>query len=333
MATHSARIPWIAALTVAALCQVALAQTRIDSATQRLDRVERTGLQPRLQTPASQEISPLYEEEEKDIGPQHLILQKPRHPWIEASGDIQFGSTSNVYLSEDATADSSLMASTLQLAITPPPWKLDAGELSAKAGYRHQKFNYGIATGGNESSLNDVDFDISSLFFQGSFLYHEKWLATLGLEHNRLLNASGGSYDEFYTEFAPSLSLSRNFALTKKSALSTTLAVGTHLSRVDAAPSDAYDRVDETATVSYVVEVLPRTLFQSYYRAQFTQYTRIQSRRDLVHTVGVGLSFALCKSASLRISATFESRDSSAPVVADYHKLDTGLASSLQLAF
>jgi hypothetical protein len=225
------------------------------------------------------------------------------------------------------------MTSTLQVAITPPAWKLDAGELSAKAGYRHQKFNYGIATGGHESSLNDVDFDISSLFFQGSFLYNEKWLTTLGLEHNRLLNASAGSYDEFYTEFAPSLSFSRNFALTQKSALVTTISLGGHFSHVDMFPSDAYDRADESATVSYVAEILPQTLFQSYYRAQFTQYTRSQGRRDLVHVVGVGLSFALSKNASLRIFANFESRDSSDPAIADYQKLDTGLGSSLRLAF
>jgi hypothetical protein len=333
MPNPSARIPWITALTLAALCHGAFAQARIESATQRL---ERTGLQPRLQTPASEEIAPLYVEEEKDIGPQHLILQKPRHLWLEAAGDLQFGSTSNVYLAEDGKTDSSLMTSTLQIAITPPAWKLDAGELSAKAGYRHQKFNYGIATGGQESSINDVDFDISSLFFQGSFLYNERWLTTLGLEHNRLLNASAGSYDEFYTEFAPSLSFSRNFALTQKSALVTTISLGGHFSRIDStpsSPSDAFDRADESATVSYTAEILPQTLFQSYYRAQFTQYTRSQGRRDLVHVVGVGLSFALCKNASLRIFANFESRDSSDPFIADYQKLDTGLGSSLRLAF
>ena len=330
MPLPSARTRWLAALILGALSQGALAQTRLESATQ---RIVRPGLQPRLETPASEEIAPLYEEEELDIGPQHLIRQKARHNWLEASGDIQFGSTSNVYLSETGAADSSLMTSILQLALTPPVWKLEAGELSAKAGYRHQKFNYGIATGGNESTFNNVDFDISSLFLQGSFLYHEKWLATFGLEHNRLLNASAGSYDEFYTEFAPNVSLGRSFALTPKSALSANLSAAAHLSRVDSAPTKAYDRIDEAVTISYTAEILPRTLFQSYYRAQFMHFTRTENRQDLIQAVGVSLSYTLCQNASLRLFANFESRDSSGADIADYQKVDTGLGSTVRLAF
>lgn len=332
MPLPSARSRWLAPLILGVLCQSALAQTRLESATQ---RVGRSGLQPRLETQASEEIAPLYEEEERDIGPQHLIRQKSRHRWLEGSGDVQFGSTSNVYLSETGTADSSLMTSMLQLALTPPVWKLEAGELSAKAGYRHQKFNYGIATGGKESTFNDIDFDISSLFLQGSFLYNEKWLATLGLEHNRLMNASAGSYDEFYTEFAPNLSLGRSFALTPKSALSANLSAAAHFSRVDSAPSNAYDRVDEAATLSYTAEILPRTLFQSYYRAQFIQFTRMENRHDLIHAIGVSLSYTLCQNASLRVFANFESRDSSGTKDRDYdyRKLDTGLGSSVRFTF
>ena len=332
MPLPSGRSRWLSALTLGILCQGALAEPRLESATQ---RVGRTGLQTRLETPASEEIAPLYEEEEQDIGPQHLIRQKPSHSWLEALGDIQFGSTSNVYLDEAGAVDSSLMTSMLQLALTPPVWKLEAGDLSAKAGYRHQKFNYGIATGGNESTFNDIDFDISSLFLQGSFLYNEKWLATVGLEHNRLMNASAGSYDEFYTEFAPNLSLGRSFALSPKSALSATLSAAAHLSRVDLAPSDAYDRVDEAATISYTAQLLPRIQFQSYYRAQFIQFTRMENRHDVIQAVGVSLSYTLCQNASLRLFANFESRDSSGTKTRDYdyRKLDAGLGSSVRLAF
>jgi hypothetical protein len=320
----------LALAALGALSGISFAQNRIDSAAQ---QVERLNLIPRLQTPALDAISSLYEDEDKDVGPQVLIRQKARHSWLEASTDVQFGSTSNATQYEGEKIETSLMISTVQAALTPPAWKVPGGELSAKLGYRHQKFNYGIATGGNESSINESDFDVSSFFMQWRYLFHEKWVAMVGLDHNRLLSADGGAYEEFYSEFAPNVSLQRSFALGKKSAFSASLGVGGHISHVDDPYTDHYDRVDESATFSYTRELFQGLVFQPFYRAQLTQYTRNHERKDVIHSVGLILAYALTNDISLRTFANFEARDSSDVTIEDYQKVDTGLGMSLRIQF
>jgi hypothetical protein len=333
---------WMVALALCCLSGIAVAQNRIDTATQQMGRQD---LRARLQTPAAQEISSLYEDEDKDVGPQNVIRQKPRHNWLEASTDVQFGSTSNVYLTETGKTDSSMMISTVQLAVTPPAWQVLGGQFSARAGYRHQKFNYGIASekfnhliasGRSESTINDSDFDISTMFVQGHYLILEQWLVGGGMDYNRLLNSKDGSYTEFYSELAPNLSVQRSFELSKKSAISANIGVAGHISYLDPSylvPSDSFDRVDESATVTYARELLSQLGFQTFYRAQFTQYTRNHVRKDLTQTLGVVLAYSLCKEASLRAFANFEGRSSEDPDIADYQKVDTGMGLSLRIQF
>lgn len=320
------------------LTSLASAQTRVESATQQLGKPD---LRTRLQTPASQEISSLYEDEDKDVGPQMIVRQKPRHNWFEASADVQLGTTSNVSLTEDATTESSLMISTAQVAVTPPAWTIPGGQLSVKAGYRHQKYNYGIGTGGQESEINLADFDISTLFIQWRYGFLEKWVATVGLDHNRLLSAYDGDYVEFYTEFAPTASIQRSFELTPKSGITANIGVGGHISQTDGVDSttfetvrnDEYDRIDESATVSYVNQLFDGFVFQSYYRALLTQYTQNHVRKDIVHTVGVVFAYSVTQSLSLRVSASAEQRESSDTTIADYQKVDTGVGLSFLFQF
>ena len=330
----SLRRPWTAAFLWCVFSGSVFAQNRIENATRQL---EQTDLRARLKTPAQQEITSLYADEDKDVGPQNVIIQKQRHRWIEASTDVQFGSTSNVSLTENAKTESSTMVSTVQVAVTPPTWKIPGGELSTRAGFRYQKFNYGTATGGSESTINDSDFDISTLFVQWRYLYRDKWLATLGLDHNRLLTSTDGSYTEFYSEFAPSISLQRSFELTEKSALAANIGVTGHISYLDpdntTVTSDYYDRVDQSATVTYIRELLPRFMGQTFYRVQATQYTRNHLRKDVTHSIGVVFSYGLTKDVSVRLFANFEARDSTDVTIADYQKVDTGLGTSLRIQF
>jgi hypothetical protein len=182
------------------------------------------------------------------------------------------------------------------------------------------------------------------MFVQGHYLYREKWLVGGGMDHNRLLTSTDGSYTEFYSEFAPNLSLQRSFELSKKSAISINMGVAGHITHFDLDPtytgqkgypenSNAFDRVDESATVTYSRELLPQLGFQTFYRAQFTQYTRNHVRKDLTQTLGVVLAYSLCKEASLRAFANFEGRSSEDPNIADYQKVDTGMGLSLRVQF
>lgn len=304
-------------------------ESRVDSATQ---QVERTNLNRRFLEPAADVIPSLYKDESKDLGPQYMVKEAPpKQPWIEASFDYQYASSTNVNLLEKDQSESSLMISTAQIALTPSPWELADGSFALKTGYRHQKFNYGVWTK-NEHNLNDADFDVSSLFLQGRYMFHEKWVFATGLDYNRLLTAATGKYDEFYAEFVPSVSLERSFAIDNKSMVTASLGGNLHITRVDSPNTDHNDRVDEVLLLSYIRELTPAIAVQPFYRAQFTQYTR-GSRKDILQTVGLTVSYAFSQWASARVYTNYEARESGDGAVADYRKLDTGIGVSFQVRF
>ena len=72
---------------------------------------------------------------------------------------------------------------------------------------------------------------------------------------------------------------------------------------------------------------------QPFYRAQLIQYTRNQGREDVVHSVGLNVSYMLNKWSSVRVFANYESRDSSHNLINDYRKFDNGIGVSLNARF
>lgn len=304
------------------LSVIGLAQGRIEVAAQQLRRLD---LREKLQQPAAEAAAPaLTTEETEDIGPQFVVRQKPRRDLFEVSADLQHGQTSNVYLTEKDKVKAVFTLSTLQLALAPIPVKSGNGALGWKAGYRHQKFNYGKFST-KERSLNDIDFDISTLFAQGRYLYKDSWMFSAGVDYNRMLDAAGGDYDEFYAELVPSLGVDAQLKLGEKASLGLGLAGAAHFSKVDAPNRAQNDRLDEALTVSYNRQLSPELSVAPFYRAQFIQYTRNQGREDVVHSVGVNVAYTVNKWSSLRIFASYESRDSSSTAINDYRKFDNGV--------
>ena len=312
------------------LSVIGLAQGRIEVAAQQLRRLD---LREKLQQPAAEVAAPaLTTEETEDIGPQFVVRQKPRKDLFEVTADLQHGQTSNVYLTEKDKVKTAFTLSTLQLAIAPTPVKLGNGVLGWRAGYRHQKFNYGKLSS-KESAVNDIDFDISTLFAQGRYLYKENWMFSAGVDYNRMLNAASGGYDEFYAELVPSLGADVQIALGEKSSIGLGLAGAAHFSKVDAPNRAQNDRLDEAFTVSYNRQLSPALSVAPFYRTQFIQYTRNQGREDVVHSVGVNLGYTVNKWSSVRVFASYESRDSSSMAINDYRKFDNGVGLSLLARF
>lgn len=329
---------WSAAVVVGASPVTILAAGSVDSASQ---QIQRTNLTQRLQDPAVEAVPSLYQGESSDVGQQFVVKAqkaKPKQEWLEAAFDIQFGTTTNALLSDSATRDSTLMISTAQIAVAPTPWEVSGGQLAVKAGYRHQKFNYGKLAG-NERSLNDLDFDVSTIFAQGRYLFNEHWVASAGVDYNRLLSAARsfptdpGMYTEFYTEVVPSIGLARNFKIDEKSMFTASVTGNWHVTQIDDPNTDHNDRIDEVLMASYVRELAPNLVVQPFYSASFTQFTRVHSRKDIVQTVGVTVAYAINKWASVRASANWEGRESTGSTSNNYEKLDTGLGVSFLARF
>jgi hypothetical protein len=309
---------------------IGLAQGRIEVVAQQLKRLD---LRDKLQQPATEVAAPaLTTEETEDIGPQFVVRQKRKKSLFEASADIQYGHSSNIYLSEADRVKAVYALSTLQIALAPEPFKCGPGALAWKAGYRHQKFNYGKFSN-REAALNDIDFDISTVFLQGRYLYKDNWMFTLGLDQNRLLDAATGAYHEFYSEWVPSVGIDTQVKLGEKSSLGIGFLGAAHFTHVEGPGTGENDRIDEAITVSYNRQLTSKLAVQPFYRAQLIQYTRNQGREDVVHSVGLNVSYMLNKWSSVRVFANYESRDSSHNLINDYRKFDNGIGVSLNARF
>jgi hypothetical protein len=320
---------WTAAVTFCAFSGVALGQNRVDTATHQLGKVDLRG---KLQTPAAEAIPSLYKDEIEDVGPQFVLKTKPKPEWLEASLDVQMAGTSNVYLTEKGHIRSSVMVSSAQLAIAPKPWELGSGKVAFRTGYRHQKFSY--ATGSQKQpDLNDLDFDVSTFFTQGRYYFNDSWAATVGVDHNRLLNAASGQYDEFYSEVVPSVGVDGQYKVNDKSALTVSVSGAWHLTRTDPPTPRVNDRVDEAIVLAYIRQISPKLVVQPYYRVQFTEYLRNKGRKETLQSLGMSVSYTINNWASVRAFASYEARDSSSYIVQDYRKFDNGVGASFLIRF
>lgn len=296
--------------------------------------MEQANLKKQLLKPATDAIPSLYNGETEDIGPQTAIsanAPKPKHQWFELSLDTQFLYTSNAFLNQTDPVDTSLMVTTAQLAIVAPTIQLGNGTLQLKGGYQHQKFNFGIYTGGKESVFNNADFDVSTLFIQGRYLFNENWVASFGVDYSRLLSADRGSYTEAYAEVQPKVGLDRTFKIDDKSSINVGVSGNLHLTTIPVGNPGVLDRLDEALMVSYSREIIPNLTIEPYYRIQFTQYYQTQSRNDITQSVGAAVGYSINKWASVRATFGFEHRESE--VAPTYDKVDTGLGISLQAKF
>ncbi len=145
---------------------------------------------------ATDEPPETYPGENKDLGPQLLLKQKPKaKPLFEFSNDTMFSWSSNAFSSASNPEEAGIVAETLSLAIAPEAIELGGGKLSLRSGYRHLLWMYDIAkTKGADSTTpqNDKNFEMSSFFASGSFAFNENWNVSLGLDYNRILMDQGG---------------------------------------------------------------------------------------------------------------------------------------------
>lgn len=308
-----------------------------------LDTVDRDQQQRGLQQSAKRvyntgdRVAEAYEGESSDTGEQIVFQPVERPTYFEASADIQYYYTDNMFLSERERQEAGVLASTVQFALAPKIRKFAGGELAPRLGYRHQWFDYGLdgATLHDSSlKLDSYDFNAQT-FFADARWTRGGWAFSAGLDYARLLTTS--AYNEFYNELVPRWGAQRAFRLDE----TTALTVGyegdyrfTELRRNLFLQSDYNDRTDHGVYLSLTKTFGRHALLQPYYRFKYTAFTADGvDREDCLNTVGVAFYWFFTPQISARVFANYDLRNSSAAGISEYCKLDTGVGLNLTFRF
>lgn len=320
---------------LSSLAPSGFAQPFPDAAVQQVETVER---REASLTPAFRNAAPsLYEGEIRDVGPQYLVEPKAaRRKWFEFAADGQYFYTSNVFLTEKGATDTGLYVGTLQAGVAPS-FDLGEGTLTLRAGYRHTLFAYAVGTS-NHERLDNFDFEVSTIYTQARYAFKENYVATVGLDYNRLLNAADGS-TEFYVEAVPSWTLQRLLPINDNMSFALGYTGNYHFTRVDPNPRTSINnRTDQILSLTYSQQLVPKLFFQAYGRIQYSYYADYSddtsnARKDFLYSTGVSLTYYVTDWASIRAFTNYDKRNSNDRTVSDYGKFDTGGGLSLALQF
>ncbi len=293
-------------------------------------------------------VTPLYSEETADVGPQYILKPKFERLWFEASVDTQFYYTDNVFLTEQPIdpTDTSITVVTAQFAVSPTPgWKVGEGTLTPRVGFRNQSYFYSLADSSTEKRLNDLDFTGQTIFTDLNYQFAKSWQARAGFDVTRLFSHTGNEL-EFYKELLPRWGLDKIFEVTPVSAFVLSYDGNYHITETQTQfafinsilASDRSDRTDQSATISFIQQIVPNFIARPYYRFQYTQYAKEDpisrvDRSDKLNTVGIILSYSFNKWSSVRLFCSYDMKDSNDPLISDYNKFDGGIGATLNIKF
>ena len=276
-------------------------------------------------------VPELYPGENRDVGPQMLVMPQMRKTYFEGSFDLQYYYTSNALLSEKGNTDTGVLLSTVYFGLAPTPFDVWGGKLAWRAGYKQQAYNYGLDKTSNQ--LNNLDFTVGTVYLNARYTFAEKWTASLGIDYNRFLSFDSNG-DEFYTEALPQWGLERSFEINEKTYLSLGYFGAYHLTHSDPLPTtNINDRLDSVFLITSVHQLCEKVILQPFYRFQHAHYTENSDRNDVTNTFGVALAYLINDWASVRVFTSYEIRDSSDPLIPDYGKWDTGGGLSVAVRF
>lgn len=319
---------------VLSFCATAYAQSpRIQQTEQFQRRQEITA--PALRLGETENVPELYPGESEDVGPQRLLQMKARRTQFEVLLDSEFYWSDNVtYAGENAERDSTVFVNTFQAAYAPRGLTLGGREVQPRVGLRSQWYNYGL-DGGNDALLGSLDFEAHTLFAEARASLAPNWQAYLGTEASMLFD-QGDYGDDLYSEVAPYWGLQWFLPFAQDKVLSIGYRGYYHFSDTEAAftPSDVNDRTDHSLTFSYAQEIVPKLVLQPFYRFQYTYYTAINERSDMLHEFGLAAAYRFTHWASLRTFVGYQIKEaSSKSFLPDYEKLDAGIGATLVFQF
>ena len=276
-------------------------------------------------------VPELFAGELDDVGPQYLLLEKPRARTFDLWADVEITGTSNATLVETDPASSTItsaQAGVTWQAARKPRW---GGQLGWEAGVKAQTYRYGYFTGVKQK-VNFLEIDRNNFDLVGAHLRtdwrREQWLAAVTLRGASM--RSQASSRVFYEEAALEWQLFRHWALAPQRTLAVGLEGAARLSRTDSfglLPENWNDRVEQGLVVVLDQAVGTRWRLQPAVRVLASRYTGSgRHRTDWHESARLTLSYALARQAELRLSGGYDRRESSEDLIPDFRKWDLGLA-------
>lgn len=280
----------------------------------------------------------LFPGESDDLGPQQLLLKKPRPKLFELSAETQALYSSNAFLSEAGHRGVGVFVQNASLTFAPRPIEIGETKLAFRAGYRQQFWFYEPTT----KNLNALDFTFSGIFSSVRAILSDEWSVNLGLDYSRVLGFSDRSNwmsaPENYVDWTPSLSVDYSKKLSDTVGFSASGMTSVH---VTDSPSwrgrnstRDNDRVDYSVVASLSWQAASKFVVQPNVRVQRVDYFE-GKRADWFMSAGVGFIVPLTEAFSVRASVSFEQRESNDLLFGtpDYRKTDASLGVSGFLRF
>jgi hypothetical protein len=319
---------------------------QIPNAYQQVDTLDQQRqLQQSAQALDTNSVPALYDSETSDVGPQSVLQLNPRRTWIQAYADAQFFYTDNVFLADGNKQDANVLVSTVMAALAPTPYNFEDGQLAPRLGYQYQWFNYDLIGSssllivnnhflGSPGGLDTFDFNVSTVFADVSWR-RQNWQFTLGTDFRQLLYF--GSADEFYQEWVPRWSVSRDWSLTSTTAISVGYQ-GDYRVTDTAGPvpvgfgTDYNDRTDQGVYVVGSWRLCRHAILQPYYSFLYTHYTRI-ARDDFLNSFGLTLYCPLTENITLRGFVGYDDFNTDGFYAQNYNQLAAGGGLNLSVRF
>jgi hypothetical protein len=282
-----------------------------------------------------------YTNENSDIGAQHILRVIPRPTMWEVVADSRYFFTDNATLSErtanNPLTSASVFVNTVSAAYAPTPYKLGYGRFAPTAGISAQWYNYEGATLPGGARVSSIDFNAQTVFVGAKYLMPDNWQLFANFDYTRIVQQPDYSI-EFYHEFVPNAGVQRLFQVSQNSLFSASLQTDYHFGWAPGfTPSgqpitDGQDRWDDTLSIAYSWQPLPKVVIQPYYRLTYTYYqfdtAHNLGRNDVLNSAGLSGSYYFTPWLSLQAFANYDIRssdDSSVGVNQGYHAYDVGL--------
>ena len=300
-------------------------------------------------------VPELYTGETSDVGPQSVVKFKPRKSYLKLSADAQYFHTDNMFLADGGKVGTDVLASMVQAALAPGAYSLGEGQFSPRLGYRHEWFNYGLASSKtigardfNDDVFKDVklrefDFNAQTVFTDARWR-QGNWIVGAGFDYQRLLDSD--RYEQFYDEYVPRWEVRRIIPLRNAGSIAIAYEGDYRFTDSDRPPvgeeSDLNDRTDHSLVLNYSFALCAQAIVQPYYRFQYTHFTAGQQRDDCLNTIGLALHCPLTRQISFRAFVSYDLMNTSGDgftsgggkiVAQDYHKLDAGGGLGLTIRF
>jgi hypothetical protein len=322
-------------ILLAALAAALPASAQVPGATRQVDEAEqRRRAEAAARAAAAGTDAPeLYAGEAADLGPQKVFGLAPSRHHFEVSADVQFYHTDNFFLAEEPIEESTtVLLSTLDVALAPAAYPLGCGTFAPRVGLRHQWYNFGLET---DQPFDVFDFRAQTIYAEGRFHFARGWRVEAGFDAQRLLNHNSG--DVFYEELAPRWGLSWRHALCRSATVEAAYRGIYRITRSDVTfPEDANDRLDSIVQVSLAVTPCSRVVVQPYYRFQHTHYWDELfgfNRDGQLHSAGLGIYYYFADWCSLRGFFQYDLAEFRDPFTPDYRNFNGGGGVNLTLRF